>query len=1288
MATIVLQAAGTIIGTILGGPLGGLIGKAAGALAGSFLDQQLFSKKQTSKGPRLSDLHVMSSSEGAPIPRAYGRMRMAGQVIWATDLREVKKKKTKNHVKTITYKYYSNFAVAICEGQIDRIGRVWADGKEFNIKKVNARVYKGTETQMPDSLITSKMGAGNAPAYRGVAYVVFQNLEVTDFGNRIPQLSFEVIRTVSGTASEIRAVSIIPGSTEFGYDTRIVKSNATDGIFNVENAHASSEDSDWTVSIDQLTDSCRNLGSASLVVGWFGTDLRCGSCQIRPGVTIANKSNTPYQWVVGGSGRSSAYVVSTSGLGPAYGGTPSDLSVIRAIQDLNSRNIKVLFHPFILMDIPTGNGKPDPYGGTEQGAYPWRGRITCSIAPGRSGTPDKTAAVASEISAFVGSCSPSHFTNGTNTINYSGPAEWSFRRLILHYAKLCALAGGVDSFIIGSEMRGMSTLRRDGNVFPFVQALVTLAAEVKAILPSAKISYGADWTEYAGHRPADGSNDVFFHLDPLWSSSSVSFVGINNYMPLSDWRESENHLDRAAGFTSIYKLAYLQGNIAGGEGFDWYYASQADRDAQIRSPITDGAYGKPWVFRWKDLKSFWSNQHYNRPGGVESGSPTGWVPQSKPFWFTEHGCPAVDKGANAPNAFIDVKSSESLLPYYSTGTRDDLMQSRFITAVSRYWITTGAHNPVSSVYGAGMVDGTRIYYWAWDARPYPQFPALSDVWSDVANYATGHWLNGRIGSLPVGSLIESVCQSYGLYDVDTSEVEGLLQGFQIDRVMSARDALEGVMTVFGVDAAESGTILRFFMRAYAEAVAVTPDGLVDTDSDAALFTLRRGQEAELPTAVRLDYVEVALDYRVSVAESRRSYGNNVGEAVIELPAALIQTDAQRLADITLQQAWAERETAEMVLPPSLLAVEPGDVVNLTYPAGTASFRIEEIADAGTRKIKCRSFVAAVLNGAEAENRDEEATAADVFGPPAVTIIDIPLTGEGITDYAPWLAAVASPWPGELSVYRNIGGSSYELNLSVNSPSTVGVLTSPLAAGPEFIYDRGNSFTVTLAAGELTSVTVDQMLQGANMAVVGTMETGFEVIQFASATLIAPLTYTISFLLRGQAGSGPEIRSVRPVGDKFILLDDDVRQPNLTLAQSAQQQTWQVNASDFDLGVEATTVTFAGKRLGLRPPPPCYAKMARVGSDVRFTWIRRSRISADAWDVGDVPLAEESEAYQLDIMSGATVKRTVTVTSPAYLYTAAQIIADFGADPGVFTIRIAQISTTFGPGATLQRTLNG
>ena len=113
-------------------------------------------------------------------------------------------------------------------------------------------------------------------------------------------------------------------------------------------------------------------------------------CEIRPGVETDAKSTEPYQWTVSGVTRDVAYVVSESGGRPAYGGTPADAAVVSAIQDLTARGFAVTFYPFIAMDVPAGNSLPNPYGGTGQPPYPWRGRITCDPAPGEVGTVDKT----------------------------------------------------------------------------------------------------------------------------------------------------------------------------------------------------------------------------------------------------------------------------------------------------------------------------------------------------------------------------------------------------------------------------------------------------------------------------------------------------------------------------------------------------------------------------------------------------------------------------------------------------------------------------------------------------------------------------------------------------------------------------------------------------------------------------------------------------------------------------------------------------------------------------------
>ena len=981
------------------------------------------------------------------------------------------------------------------------------------------------------------------------------------------------------------------------------------------------------------------------------------------------------------------HVVSALDGGPAYGGTPSDASVIRAIQDLSARGLKTVFYPFVLMDIPAGNAMPDPYGGVEQAVYPWRGRITASIAPGNPGTPDKTAACTVEVGAFLGNAQPGDFAADDLTVNYSGPAEWSYRRMVLHYAKLCALAGGIDAFLIASELRGLTGLRGSTNSFPFVEGLLTLAAEVKAILPAAKISYAADWSEYFGLQPGDGSNDLFFHLDPLWASPNIDFVGIDNYMPLTDWRDGRQHADYLSGYKSVYGTAYLKSGIAGGEGFDWYYATDADRETQFRSPITDGAYDKPWVFRYKDLKSWWSNPHFDRPGGTQAATPTGWVPQSKPIWFTETGCAAIDKGTNQPNVFIDAKSSESFTPYFSTGQRDDLIQNRYIIALGEYWSEAGPHNPDSAVYAGRMVDAERIFIWSWDARPFPHFPALGQVWADSANYSRGHWLNGRIGSVPLGGLIQSICASYGFTMIDVGGVEGLIDGFAIDRGMSVRDALEGLLQIYGIDAVESGGLIRFAMRRLAEVEGVDFDRLVEVDVESPLFMLRRAQETELPAAVKLSYVESARDYRIAAVEAKQFGGSSRRDVHIDLPCATDQALAQARADISLQEAWSSREGAAFALPPSALALEPGDVVMIERPLGSMLVRIEEIADGLFRKLSGRSYDPLVFEASAAPPRSLSANAARIFGKPHAVIMDLPLVLDGTRPQAPWLAVSARPWPGEIAVYRRKGPASFVLNRLVTSRATQGRTLTDLVAGPLYVSDRANSLTVKLLNGALASVSGEELLQGANAAAIGNDASGWEIIQFRDAELIDKRTYRLSTFLRGQSGSEPEMLALRAAGQRFALLNAAVVQPRLSLAASGLDQTWRIGPARYDIGRSYLTIEHTSKRLGLRPLSPCQLRAARIGGGVSLTWIRRTRTDGDSWEVDEVPLGEERESYVVEVRDGGTLKRRVRTSTPDYTYLAEDIAADFGSDPGVFTLHIAQMSTVYGRGSPLQRTIH-
>ncbi|MGE3869484.1 MAG: glycoside hydrolase TIM-barrel-like domain-containing protein, partial [Pseudorhodoplanes sp.] len=774
MAALLLSVAGASAGGALFGSAGAMIGRAAGAFAGSMIDRALFGSRgetvqRTREGPRLSDIEVMTSTDGAPIPRIYGRMRIAGQMIWATRLEEVVTTRTETTTTgggggggkgggggggggggttvtttTTTYSYFANFAIGLCEGPIGQVMRVWADGKPLDLAGVTMRIYRGDETQMPDPLIVAKDGV--APAYRGLAYVVFERLAVDRFGNRIPQLSFEVVRPVGALEQQMRAVTLIPGATEFGYQPTGVLRALGPGQWAAENRHVSYAPSDVVASLDALQAACPNLTTVAIVVAWFGDDLRAAQCHIRPGVDHAGKSTHGGTWAVAGIGRESAHLVSMHEGRAAFGGTPSDASVAALIAELKARDLKVTLYPFVMMDIPAGNALPDPRTGeAPQPAYPWRGEITCDPAPGIEGSPDGTAGAATQVDAF--------FTG-------SGPGDWRYRRMILHYANLAVAAGGVDAFLIGSELKGLTRVRAAPGDYPAASALATLAADVKAIVgEGTAITYGADWTEYGAHVVDAEASEVRFPLDALWSCAAIDAVGIDYYAPLADWRDTPDHLDRAIAPT-IYERDYLAGNLVGGEAYDFHYPDAAARASQSRIPIAD-ALGKTWMFRPKDLWGFWSQLHYERVDGIELASPTAWIPESKPIWLTEAGCPAVDKGANQPSVFPDLKSATGGYPHFSSGRRDDLIQRRYLETLAAAFSDGSALNPVSAVYGGAMVDPASLYMWTWDARPYPAFPAATDVWNDGPNWETGHWLTGRLGSAHLAGLVAAICADAG-----------------------------------------------------------------------------------------------------------------------------------------------------------------------------------------------------------------------------------------------------------------------------------------------------------------------------------------------------------------------------------------------------------------------------------------------------------------------------------------------------------------------------------------------
>lgn len=326
MATIVLAAAGAAIGSGFGGAVFGLsgmvIGRAVGATVGRMIDQRLMGGagggSQIVESGRMDRLRLTGASDGTPVAQVWGRVRLGGQVIWASDFVERSRTsgggggggKTPPQPTVRSYSYSVSLAVALCEGPVLGVGRIWADGQEITPADLNLRIYTGTEDQLPDPLIDAVQGAGRAPAYRGIAYVVIEDLALGAYGNRVPQLSFEVIRATPADhpqtlADHLRAVALMPGSGDFALSTTPVYTQKGPALLNrpkevPENLNSPTGRVDLLASLDTLARELPDCGSSLLIVSWFGDDLRAGTCRIEPKVEYSDRVAPAAPWVVAG----------------------------------------------------------------------------------------------------------------------------------------------------------------------------------------------------------------------------------------------------------------------------------------------------------------------------------------------------------------------------------------------------------------------------------------------------------------------------------------------------------------------------------------------------------------------------------------------------------------------------------------------------------------------------------------------------------------------------------------------------------------------------------------------------------------------------------------------------------------------------------------------------------------------------------------------------------------------------------------------------------------------------
>jgi hypothetical protein len=546
----------------------------------------------------------------------------------------------------------------------------------------------------------------------------------------------------------------------------------------------------------------------------------------------------------------------------------------------------------------------------------------------------------------------------------------------------------------------------------------------------------------------------------------------------------------------------------------------------------------------------------------------------------------------------------------------------------------------------------------------------------------------------VETIITDLCAVSGLADVDAADcAEFNVRGFAIGRQSSARDALQPLREAFLFDAVEDRGLLRFGPSDGAPVANIKAGSLAahltGTERPNVYEAARTGP-AELPREIVVSHSDPARDYQTNSQRARRQTGAATASTTLEMPLVMDAADAKLLAERSLATAWSRRTRFTVSLPLRWMTLEPGSKPLLPLDNGkvrAARIVRKTLRFPQTVELECEADgVATVPSSAAAAITPVPPQEVQLPGVANYALMDIPLLRDA-DDGPGFYAAAAGFQAGYIgaSLFRSTdGGVNYDRFQELAEIATLGTASTALVANadPE-LWDERSVVTVALLRADdtLSSVTTDDVLNGANAALIGD-----EVVQFRTATLTAPQTYQLSGFLRGRKGTEERI-SAAAAGVRFVLLSGAgiVRTPQ-TLADIGVPRSWKAVSIGTEVAA-AVAFPFTDAGRSLQPlAPVLLAGTRNGGGDLAISWVRRTRLDASWRDNVDAPVGEDAESYQVDIMNGGTVVRTIASTTPAATYLATEQVADFGSAQASIAIRIYQMSARIGRGLQAGATL--
>ncbi|KJV68657.1 glycoside hydrolase/phage tail family protein [Candidatus Neoehrlichia procyonis] len=803
-----------------------------------------------------------------------------------------------------------------------------------------------------------------------------------------------------------------------------------------------------------------------------------------------------------------------------------------------------------------------------------------------------------------------------------------YNPFIMHY---CTLTKGlIDAFIIGSELVNITQIADTNNLYPGIDELIALAKYAKNILgDSTIITYAANYNEYHSH-------NKYYNMDKLWASQYIDVVGINAYFPLTDAPQP------IQGFT-VNDIIHAWKS---GEGYDYFYLNKK------KKIYTNSE------FSWKNILYWWSNNHTN-----PNGNKTLWIPKMKKIWFTEYGFPSIDNCTNQPNIIRDYNIINYHYPTISNKHVDFSAQKIAIQGTLETWKSSE------------MIE--KMFLWGWDARPYPSFPNMQDNWHDTKNWETGYWIEGKITLITLADIIQDILYKVNLSNdsFTITNLHNTVEGYTIASYQSVQSILKDLQDIYRFNIIEENNKLIIAQDNHQNITKIPLEDIIPNKNNSQ-NVISIINNTEFINKINLLYISKQPNYQIKLKYSELQNNSTNATKTLHTTLVLEDTYAQSITDNILYSIVNKKCIFKFTLPIKYIFLSTSDIIEITINDILYLLKITNI-ELNNLSIFIEGYTPYLIN-----NNIYLKTHLSILTSHTINhisnidlmVLDLPCINN-TTENSLYFAVNRTElhWKGGI-IYANNYKNQYNPILHIVHETITGISLNTLEVGPEAIPDEQNIIIILLKTGNLYNISNLSLLDGNNTALLGQ-----EIIQFKNAQLIETNKYKLTYLLRGRYGTEKYIYQHKS-GEHFILLHNLI---HLKMNMSLINKLLSYKAVSYGQTIsDAKAVQHLYNAKSLKPLSVVHVNtFFDANKNLHISWIRRARINAQWLDNIDVPLDEQYEKYDIEIINNiGKIIRTFTITNKTtFTYAISQKIKDFGHSKFQIQINIYQLSAIVGKG---------